>query len=222
MEAKVFPLCPFSRKLLIILSEAGVRYKTTRVDYWKMPKAYTKTNPQLTPPVLINKKLHIVGNYAVTEYCINNLPLKGYLPSDGQKQADLRRIMSWFDEKFYHEITKYALQEMVFNPLDNKGKTQSDTKIIKAIRKNIEIHMGYLNHSLLRSRYLLGDRISLADYTAAAHLSVLDYLNMIPWEKSARIRAWYALIKSRPIFRKVLEEGLTEILPPAHYMNPDF
>ena len=64
--------------------------------------------------------------------------------------------------------------------------------------------------------------MSLADISAAAHLSVADYLGGIDWVGHEQTRRWYAGFKSRPSFRPLLSERMEVIAPPPHYEKPDF
>ena len=50
--------------------------------------------------------------------------------------------------------------------------------------------------------------MTLADFTAAAHLSCLDYISDVDWTHSAEVQEWYAKIKSRPAFRSLLADHL--------------
>src|SRR3546814_13030586 len=67
----------------------------------------------------------------------------------------------------------------------------------------------------------LGSVLSLADLTAAAHLSVADYLGGIDWRGHKQTTDWYAVMKSRPSFRPFLGERMEVIAPPAHYAKVD-
>ena len=73
-----------------------------------------------------------------------------------------------------------------------------------------------------RRRWLAGDEFSLADIAAAAHLSVIDYLGDVPWERHEAARDWYARIKSRPSFRPLLADYIAGVPPPKHYADLDF
>ena len=64
--------------------------------------------------------------------------------------------------------------------------------------------------------------MTLADFTAAAHLSCLDYINDVDWQRSALVHEWYAKLKSRPAFRTLLADQLPGFPPPAHYTDLDF
>ena len=61
-----------------------------------------------------------------------------------------------------------------------------------------------------------------ADFTGAAHLSVIDYLGALDWRGHKQTKDWYAVMKSRPAFRPLLGERMEVIVPPAHYDKVDF
>ncbi len=64
--------------------------------------------------------------------------------------------------------------------------------------------------------------MTLADFAAAAHLSALDYISDVDWNRSAVVKDWYAKIKSRPAFRNILADQVPGFLPPPHYADLDF
>ena len=64
--------------------------------------------------------------------------------------------------------------------------------------------------------------MTLADFAAAAHLSALDYISDVDWDRSETVRDWYAKIKSRPAFRGLLADHVPGFPAPAHYADLDF
>ena len=64
--------------------------------------------------------------------------------------------------------------------------------------------------------------MSYADLSAAAAISVLDYLGEVRWEDDPVAKDWYMRIKSRPSFRPFLQERIRGIPPAAHYGELDF
>jgi glutathione S-transferase len=71
-------------------------------------------------------------------------------------------------------------------------------------------------------RWLAGNEMSLADFTAAAHLSCLDYISDVDWNRHAVLKDWYAKIKSRPSFRPLLADQISGFPPAQHYADLDF
>ena len=82
--------------------------------------------------------------------------------------------------------------------------------------------MSYFNWLLNRRSFLSGDNFNVADISLASALSSLDYLNEVDWNNFENVKNWYALIKSRPTFRVILEESIYNILPSNHYKDLDF
>jgi len=70
--------------------------------------------------------------------------------------------------------------------------------------------------------WLAGDQMTLADFAAAAHLSSLDYISDVDWNRSAVVKDWYAKIKSRPAFRGILADYVSGFPPTRHYSDLDF
>jgi len=83
-------------------------------------------------------------------------------------------------------------------------------------------HLDYVDYLLDHRRWLAGPGLSLADFTAAAHLSVIDYLGGLDWRGHQQSKDWYSVMKSRPCFRPLLGERMEVIVPPQHYDRVDF
>ena len=73
-----------------------------------------------------------------------------------------------------------------------------------------------------RRNWLAGDEFSLADISAAAHISCLDYVGSVEWEKYPEMKDWYVRIKSRPSFRDILRDRILNVSPPPFYTELDF
>ena len=87
---------------------------------------------------------------------------------------------------------------------------------------NIGYHLEYIEWLLDKRQYLAGDDLTLADLTAAAHFSIIDYLGDVPWDEFSSSKLWYSKIKSRPAFKDLLKDTIRGILPARNYTNLDF
>ncbi len=121
---------------------------------------------------------------------------------------------------FHNEVTSKLLYERVNRKLMGTG--YPDSKNVKSGAKAIKYHLDYMHWLLDHRRWLAGDVMTMADFTAAAHLSALDYISDVDWNRSAVVKDWYATIKSRPAFRAVLADQVPSFPPPAHYADLDF
>lgn len=217
------PLSPYCRKVRILLREKELEFDLVQESFWERRPEFFALNPAGEVPVLQEEDGELVsGGYPIMEYLEeayrdNN---KRYIGSSISERAEVRRIVDWFDRKFDSEVTQNILFEKVFKRLMSYGEPQSEA--IRAGKRNILYHLDYIAYLTGDQQYLTGDGITLADITAAAHLSALDYLGDVPWEHNPKAKEWYAIMKSRPSVRAVLADRIPSLRPPAHYENPDF
>src|SRR5262249_16350840 len=118
------------------------------------------------------------------------------------------------------EVTENRLGEKMMRAA--RGYGQPNSRAIPAGHATLPLHLDYIGYLVERRRWLAGDHFSVADITAAAHLSSLDYLGDVPWEEHEAAKEWYARIKSRPSFRQILADHVPGAPPPAHYTDLDF
>jgi glutathione S-transferase len=216
-----FSLCPFSRKLRIILKEKGITHELIHEAFWQRNEEFLKLSPLCETPVISTEDLKVVfGHSAICEYIEEKYPHKKLYPLDLDEKAAVRSICHWFDYKLYNEVTKYLLNERIIKTLSKNGSPNS--KALYVAKQNLLVHMQYIEHLLLKTRYLISDDFSMADISAAAQLSVIDYLGDINWERFPSAKVWYSLIKSRPSFRSIRNDRIPGITPPPYYADPDF
>lgn len=221
LEVHHYALCPFSRKLRVILKEKGINFELFYEPYWERRRSFLKLTPAgETPVVVVDNKLTLWGNNSITEYLEEVYTQKRLLPTDLNARAKVRKITEWFDIKFYQEVTRHIINEKVIKTISRKGYPNSQA--IQAAKTNINYHLDYIAHLRKNNMYLAGEEATIADFAAAAQLSVLDYLGDVPWDYNKSAKEWYALIKSRPSFKAILNDRIPNFLPPSYYQDPDF
>jgi len=214
------PLSPFSRKIRLILAEKKIDFELVEERPWDRRLDYLRQNPSGKVPMLKIDGLVLAESAAIAEYLEETHPSPPLLPQSPAGRAEVRRLTNWFDDKFHHEVTVNLLYERVNKKLRQAGYPESSR--IKAGSKNIKYHIDYMGWLLEQRRWLAGDKMSLADFTAAAQLSCLDYTGDIDWNRSEPVHQWYATIKSRPAFRPLLADRIPGLSPPPHYTDLDF
>ena len=219
------PLSPFCRKIRVQLREKSLDFNLVDEPVWDRREDFFRLNPAGEVPVLQEKSgLIISGSYAIGEYIeeaySDHPPHFIGKEKDLAHRAEVRRLITWFDVKFYQEVTQCILFEKFFRSLMRCGQPDSDT--IRVGKRNILHHLDYISHLTSDRPWLAGDQFSLADIAAASHLSALDFLGDVPWDHAPRAKEWYALIKSRPSFRPILADRVRGFRPPSWYDNPDF
>ena len=220
-----YPLSPFSRKVRLVLSEKRFEFTLREERYWEHRKDYIKINPAGKVPALIDGDKNVfVDSNAICEY-LNSIaadestPL---IPKDPKEKCEMSRIIAYFDENFYQEVTQVLLFERMLRRIQKKSFTE-ENKIIQGI-KDLKRHLRYLEHLIENRNWVAGSRMTLADFAVAAQLSILDYIGDIDWDSPSMegVKNWYAAIKSRPAFYPLLSDHVSGFIPPIHYAQIDF
>ncbi len=216
-----FALSPFSRKVRIMLREKALEFQLINENFWERRSDFLAMNPAAQVPVLVDEDESVLADsIAICEYLEEKYPDRPLIGEGLRERAEVRRLSNWFNNKFYYEVTKYLLDEKVLKHYRKQGDPNSEA--IRAGKTNIGYHLDYIAFLTKQRSWLAGEALSLADINAAAQLSVLDYLGDVPWDQHPRAKEWYALMKSRPSFRPLLQDRILGFKPPAYYDNPDF
>ena len=194
---------------------------------WEWRPEFLALNPAGTLPVFIDDdRATVAGAYAISEWLSDTMderPVVAFqpFPGDATARAEARRLVEWFHHKFYEEVTDYLVVEKVFRRFGPQSASP-DMDAMRAGRENLRYHMNYIGHLTETRSWLAGDALSFADLAAAAQLSALDYLGEVPWEEFEAAKNWYALVKSRPSFRPLLQDRVAGFVPAGTYADLDF
>ena len=214
------PLSPFCRKVRLSLAEKKIEVDLIEERYWERDPDFMRRNPAGKVPVLRLDGVMMSESAAICEYIEETRPDPSLMPKDPVARQEVRRLVSWFDDKFHHEVTSKLLYERVNKKIMKLGFP--DSRNVKDGAKAIKYHIDYMTWLLDHRRWLAGDVMTLADFAAAAHLSALDYISDVDWDRSDVVKDWYAKIKSRPAFRSILADQVPGFPPPKHYNDLDF
>ncbi len=214
-------LSPACRKIILALAEKRLDWSPVVEKVWERRSDFYALNPAGEVPVLVDVDGTVVADcYAITEYLeeqYDDYPLMGRTPA---AKAETRRLMAWFDHKFNQEVTRNLLYEKVYKRLYGRGNPNSAA--MRAASINIHYHLEYIGFLTERRNWLAGETMTMADLSAASHLSALDYLGNVPWEQHPHAKEWYMRLKSRPSFKLILAERMPAMQPSLHYENLDF
>jgi glutathione S-transferase len=214
-----FPLCPFCRKVRVVLHEKEEHPELQALEPWHRQRELAALNPAAEVPVLEDRERVICDSWAICEYLDETRPEPGLLGKSLMERAEIRRLVAWFDMKFMREVTDPVWGEKLIKRI--KGDAPNSAAVRGGLA-NIHAHLDYIGFLYESRNWLAGDALSLADIAAAAQLSVLDYLGDVPWEGHPGAQLWYARIKSRPSFRPLLQDRLPGLKPAPQYDDLDF
>ncbi|MBL9029386.1 MAG: glutathione S-transferase family protein [Caedimonas sp.] len=215
------PLCAFCRKVRLALGEKKLDVRLEVEQVWRRREEFFEINPAGKVPVLIDLNQKVISDsYAITEYLDEAYPEPSLLGREIYGRAETRRLVAWFDDKFNTEVTKTIVFEKTLKRFFSPGGP--DSNALRAGKAALEGHLDYICWLADRRNWLAGDEFTLADIAAAAHLSTVDFIGHVPWDKFPEAKQWYTRVKSRPGFRTLLADQMPGVLVAAHYADLDF
>ena len=224
------PFCPHSRFIRLALGEYGFDLKLAEERVWERREAFLAINPAATTPVLIDDDATppVPGASLIAEYLDEphgaERDGRRLLPTSMAERIEVRRLMAWFNEKFFEEASNPLVTERIYKRFmsEDDGGGAPAAEVIRAAKANVRYHLAYIGWLAQTRNYLAGDQLTYADLAAAAHLSAIDYLGDVPWADDEAAKAWYARVKSRPSFRPLLSEWLAGVPASRTYVDLDF
>jgi glutathione S-transferase len=219
-----FPLDPASRQVRLALGEKRLPFIEVQERYWERRPTLQALNPSGLTPVLVEqdgaRRTVICESRAILEHLEEAVPEPDLLGREPAERAETRRLQQWFDRKFDFEVNSLLLHEKMEKRLLGLGAPELVN--LRQGREALKTHMAYIESLLQERDWLSGKRLSLADFAAAGHLSVIDYFGDVPWADFRSARTWYMKVKSRPCFRPLLADRWPGLAPAAHYDDLDF
>lgn len=226
-----FKLCPRSRSIRLAFGEFALEALLAEETPWDLRQNFLAKNPAGELPVLdLESGVTLCGSYSISEYIAEEMAaspppnahrMAEMFPGSRDERAEVRRLVDWFHGKFDREVTRELLFEKLYQRMRSNG-VAPDPGMLRAVRANLRYHLSYISYLSDTRRWLAGDELSFADLTAAAHISVVDYLGEVPWSEFPAAKSWYQRIKSRPSFRGILADRMPGTPPPSSYADLDF
>lgn len=220
------PLCPHSRFIRLVLNEYGIAAELIEERVADRRPEFLALNPAGRTPVLVDDDGSVVpGAGPIAEYldetCGPEREPRRLLPLEKAERIETRRLVDWFNGKFFDEVTGWLVQEKVYKRFGPQSGAP-DMDLLRVARANIRPHMRYIGYLTNTRNWLAGERLTYADFAAAAHISCADYLGDAPWDEDESAKLWYQRIKSRPAFRPLLADRAPGMTPGPFYAELDF
>ena len=198
------------------LTEKKLPFELKIEKTWERRTEFLAMNPAGDIPVFVEKDGTTLSNsQVICEYLEEVYPEVNLIGHDPVQRAETRRLVNWFDRKFNTEVTENLVNEKLMKSVLNLGEPHGPT--VRAGRANIHYHLDYIGFLTERRPWLAGDSFSLADITAAAHLSAVDYVGDVPWEEHESARRWYEKISDRKGFQDLIDERVPGFEPVKNY-----
>ena len=108
-----FPLCPFSRKVRLVLAEKGIGHELVRENPWERRDEFIDLNPAGETPVMVDPEagITLIGSQPIIEYFEETVERMPMIHGNAALRAEIRRLAMWFDEKLYREVVEPLMHE---------------------------------------------------------------------------------------------------------------
>src|SRR5262249_57845929 len=135
----------------------GVATGMMEVRTWEGRRAFLVIIAAGATRVLVDEGLPPIPGAAIIAEYLDELCgdtfARRLLPRQAAQRIEVRRLMSWFNDKFFAEVSGPLTAERLYKrhvPLD-AGGGPPETDVLRAARNNIRYHMAYIGW-LARSR----------------------------------------------------------------------
>ena len=223
------PMSTASRFVRLIFAEYSFHAELVEEQPWEKRKDFIALNPAGTLPVYLDDNMRtLCGATIISEFMDETSGVlkrdRRLLAEDPFQRAEIRRLTEWFLFKTEQDVTRPLVKERVYKlqMTPDQGGGAPDSKNLRTSRNNIRQHLRYLTWLAGSRTWLAGERLSYADLSGAAAVSVLDYLGEVDWNEWPQVKEWYQRLKSRPSFRPLLNDRVRGVTPVSHYADLDF
>lgn len=196
---------PPTRALRVIwlLNELGLEYEMVPVDLLggeHRKHDFLTLNPAAKVPVLVDGDLVITESAAIQLYLAEKNPEAGYIPTTVEGRAQMYRWIFFLVTEIEQPLWRIARHTFIYP--ENQRLPQD---IDLARQEGIEM-VAVLERHMKDREFLVGDRLSVADFTAAYTLDWANEEQML--ENAPRLKAYleslYARPKAPPTIARVL------------------
>ena len=214
-----FALCPYSRKIRLLLSEKGIAAELINIPPWELQPLYPRYgHSKLVPALKDNRGLVVTNSWVICEFIEETVPAPSLMIGSAEQRAEIRRLIAWADDYLYAPLT-LPLQIAALGT--GPQPRRINPAMIDTTAETVDMFLDEIGYLLDYRAWLAGPALSLADLAIAAHLSVLDYFGAVDWTGHGQAQTWYSVLKSRRSFQPLLADRIEGIEPPGHYSKID-
>lgn len=200
MKLYGFPLSPNTRKVLAVSHHIGVPLDFSLVDLTKgqsRTPEYLAINPCGRTPTLVDGDFVLWESNAIMQYIAGKKP-NSLWPEDARARADIARWQCWQLAHLNEGTNTLVFENFVKQFL---GKGDPDPAQVKRGEDAFHRDVSVLDKHLGARQFLAGAKVTLADFSVAAHLANAGTGKM-PIASYRNVQSWYARIEALPAWQE--------------------
>jgi glutathione S-transferase len=177
-------------KAALTLQLAGAGWAPRFVDYFKgetRTPEYRETNVMGEAPVLDHNGARLTQSGVILDYLAETLGRYG--AADAAERREILRWLLWDN----HKLTSYTATYRFLRTFTK----DPDPAVQKFLRTRAETAWGMLEAHLATRRYVVGDRLTIADLSLCGYLFWPEEIG-VDWNAYPSIRDWLERIREEP------------------------
>jgi glutathione S-transferase len=177
-------------KPALALQLAAADWEPRFVDYFggeTRTPAYREVNAMGEAPVLEHKGVRYSQSGVILDYLADTLGRFG--PADGDERREILRWLLWDN----HKLTSYTATYRFMRTFTK----DPDQEVLKVFRTRAETAWGVLDAHLAGRRYVVGERLTIADLSLCGYLFWPEEIG-VDWADYPHIRDWLSRIRTEP------------------------
>lgn len=180
-------------RVMWVLNELGLEYEHIPIDLLSgehTSQAFRALNPAEKVPVLVDDGMVLTESAAIQIYLAEKYPQAGFIPGSLASRAQMYRWMFFLVTEIEQPLWRIARHEFIYPvpkrlPQDVELATAECVKMIAVLEKHMQAR-----------EYMVGERLSVADFNAAYTLDWANEKQMLA--DAPRLREFVKCMYARP------------------------
>jgi glutathione S-transferase len=158
---------------------------------------YLAKNPNGKVPTLEDGDFKLWESRAIMQYVASKKPGTSFWPDDAKKRADIARWQFWETAHLSKGTGPFAYEKLFKKIFMKKDP---DPAALEAAEKDFHAVAPVLNAHLETRKFLLGDDVTLADFSVGACFSFAE-ASGLPWDAYPHIKKWWGRLNELPAWK---------------------
>jgi glutathione S-transferase len=200
MKLYGFPPSPNTWKVRAVAAHLGLPLELQLIDLTKGQQRtpdYLAINPSGRTPTLVDGDFVLGESTAISQYLADRTP-NTLWPSDARGRADIVRWQCWQLAHWGSEACQPLIFQRLVKKLLNLGAP--DAAAVEKATEAFNREATLLDAHLGKQGYLVGNAVTLADFSAVAPLFYIKEAEL-PVAPYAHLRDWFARVSALPAWR---------------------
>lgn len=203
------------RKVLAVINHLGLDVEIEHLDFFEgdlTTPEYLGINPNGRVPALTDGDFSLWESNAIMQYLAGKVPGNKLFPEENQVRADIDRWQCW-ELAHYNQAFGVLAFEAVLKPQFGMGEVNQP--LVENAKENLALFAAVLEGHLQNRSYVVGDEITLADYSII-NIEMMKDAIPFDWSDYPNVNAYYDRMRADPHWAKTAPPG-----PEAIGRKPD-